>query len=444
MPCSPAAQTTARRCGYLRPRLPRQASRATRPTGKLVPTRENHDASIVACTNIIDAGIDTSNNLALAYYKRGEAYGGKGDFGRALADFNKAIELNPDYAEAYGERGAAYGAKGDYGQAIADLDKAIQLKPDYVDAYVGRGDVYKFKGDFGRALADFNTAIQLKPDDANAYYVRALLYRSNNDMAKALDDFRAAARLIPEGDKLHGETLARIAEIEARQVPSTPSPAPSPSLPSAAPIFTGTGIVVSGQGQVLTNNHVIDGCQKIEIRRTDDVFRPALLLYADKTNDLALLKIDAQVADKDVAAIRTSPPVRAGEEIAVYGFPLAGALSSTGNIVGGNVSALAGLGDDIRLMQVTAPIQPGNSGGPLLDQSGNVVGIVQSKLDEMKEMQGAGVFPQNVNFAIKASVATSFLEAHSVGYQSASGSIKLDLPAIADIARRFTALIVCQ
>ena len=96
-------------------------------------------------------------------------------------------------------------------------------------------------------------------------------------------------------------------------------------------------------------------------------------------------------------------------------------------------------------MQLTAPIQPGNSGGPLLDHSASVIGVVNMKLDEMKAEQHAGVFPQNVNFAIKASVATSFLDAHGASYRTASiGGNKLELPSIADIARRFTVLVVCQ
>ena len=79
-----------------------------------------------------------------------------------------------------------------------------------------------------------------------------------------------------------------------------------------------------------------------------------------------------------------------------------------------------------------------------MDQSANVIGIVQSKLDEMTLQKERSEFPQNVNFAIKANVATNFLEAHSTTYKLSSSSDKLDLPAIADIARHFTALIVCQ
>src|SRR4029079_10829288 len=96
-----------------------------------------------------------------------------------------------------------------------------------------------------------------------------------------------------------------------------------------------------------------------------------------------------------------SGPVRAGEAIAVYGFPLAGVLSSTGNVVSGNVTALTGLGDDVRYFQISAPIQPGNSGGPLMDYSGLVVGIVNAKLNDLAFAKTTGDLPQNVNFAIK-------------------------------------------
>ena len=204
---------------------------------------------------------------------------------------------------------------------------------------------------------------------------------------------------------------------------------------------------MSAGGRVLTNDHVIDHCQnRIAVVRADGVFRPAVLLSSDKPNDLALLKFDGQIVDQDIAAIRTSPPVKQGEAIAVYGFPLVGTLSSSGNITNGILSALVGLGDDSRFMQLTAPVQPGNSGGPLLDQSANVIGVVVSKLDAATMMRRTGDIPQNVNFAIKAGVAIGFLEAHNVAYLASAppSGAKLELPEIADAARRFTVLVVCQ
>jgi S1-C subfamily serine protease len=239
--------------------------------------------------------------------------------------------------------------------------------------------------------------------------------------------------------------FGKAAERFAATLPPPPSggarPTPSRQEKTGS---SGTGMVVAADGLVLTNHHVIDGCHEIKVRRNNDKLASAILLYMDQANDLALLKINTRVAERDIAVIRTSPPVRNGEDIAVYGFPLTSLLSSSGNVTRGNISALMGLGDDVNFYQLTAPIQPGNSGGPLLDQSANVIGVVNSKLDELLLAKATGSLPQSVNFAIKANVVRTFLEAHNVSYRTASGGKKMDLPSIADIARRFTVSVVCQ
>lgn len=166
------------------------------------------------------------------------------------------------------------------------------------------------------------------------------------------------------------------------------------------------------------------------------------LLRTDITNDLAVLKMDGTVAADEMARFRTRS-MRAGENIAAYGFPLAGTLSASGNIVSGNVTSLAGLSDDVRLLQISAPIQPGNSGGPLMDNTGAVVGIVNGKLNEIATAEAIGTLPQNVNFSIKANVGLNFLDAHSIPYETNSEAAVLDLPAIADKARKFTVFIAC-
>ena len=92
----------------------------------------------------------------------------------------------------------------------------------------------------------------------------------------------------------------------------------------------------------------------------------------DATNDLVLLK--TELPNLGVASFRFGP--RVGEQVATYGFPLSGLLSSSGNFTLGSVTSLAGLSDDTRVLQTSTPIQPGNSGGPLLDMSGNVIGVI--------------------------------------------------------------------
>jgi S1-C subfamily serine protease len=113
-------------------------------------------------------------------------------------------------------------------------------------------------------------------------------------------------------------------------------------------------------------------------------------------------------------AFRSGPDLRRGEEVVTYGFPLAGLLSSGPTLTTGEVSALAGLRDNPRQFQISAPVQPGNSGGPLLDRSGNVVGVVVSKLDAQRVARSTGDIPQNVNFAIRGTEAVDFLRRNGV------------------------------
>jgi S1-C subfamily serine protease len=127
----------------------------------------------------------------------------------------------------------------------------------------------------------------------------------------------------------------------------------------------------------------------------------------------------------------------------VYGFPLTGALASGGNVTTGNITALAGLGDDSRFLQISAPVQPGNSGGPLLDRNGSVVGIVVSKLNALGVASVTGDIPQNINFAIKASVAKAFLDAQRVDHVDSSEVGSLSTPDIAERAKSLAGKILC-
>ena len=137
-------------------------------------------------------------DTAFGYINRGIAYGEKGDHDRAIADFNKAIELDPKYDEAYYNRGYAYSKKGDHGHALADYNKAIELDPKHAPAYINRGLVYFDKGDFDRAIADYNEAIELDPKYAKAYYNRGGAYGKKGDHDRAMADFNKAIELDPK------------------------------------------------------------------------------------------------------------------------------------------------------------------------------------------------------------------------------------------------------
>lgn len=222
-----------------------------------------------------------------------------------------------------------------------------------------------------------------------------------------------------------------------------------PKLASARPLFaakkpeseasSGTAFFVTPDGKALTNAHVVRGCREITVI-TEGQSHPAKVLARDQRNDLALLATDLHPA----LSANWRLQIRQGEDVVVYGFPLTGALASGGNVTTGIVTALAGLADDSRFLQVSAPVQPGNSGGPLLDRNGTVVGIIVSKLDALSIASVTGDIPQNVNFAIKASVAAAFLDAQRVEYAERTGEGALSTPDIADRAKSFTVRVLCR
>jgi hypothetical protein len=214
----------------------------------------------------------------------------------------------------------------------------------------------------------------------------------------------------------------------------------SQSRNSAEILSTGTGFVVSTQGYVVTNNHVAGLCESIRVGVGDSAYS-ALLVASDTQNDLAVLKLSEPAGT--VMPFREDQRLKLGENVVAIGYPLHGIVASSLNVTTGSVSALAGLHDDTRAIQFTAPVQPGNSGGPLLDQSGNVVGVVTSKLSPIWAIRATGDLPQNVNFAIKASLVREFLDSRGVQYVTRPSQTRLETTDIAETARGGVVSIQC-
>jgi serine protease Do len=190
--------------------------------------------------------------------------------------------------------------------------------------------------------------------------------------------------------------------------PATPPGArPNPRASASS----GTGFVVAGD-RVMTNHHVIEACSRIFVRTADNRILPVTERpVSDPRRDLALLRVSGNPGR--VLPFRANP-VRRGESVVTYGFPLAGLLSSGPTLTTGEVSALSGLGDNQTQFQISAPVQQGNSGGPLLDRQGHVIGVIVSKLNAARIAQRTGDIPQNVNFAVKGTEAVDFLRRNGV------------------------------
>ena len=141
--------------------------------------------------------LELKPDFADAYNNRGNAYHGKGNHDRAIEDYNAALELRPDYADAYYNRGNAYQSKENYGRAIEDYGTAIQLNPELAQAYNNRGNAYRYRGEVDRAVRDYNKAIQLKPNFADAYYNRGMAYINKGEIVHAIENLNTTIKLKP-------------------------------------------------------------------------------------------------------------------------------------------------------------------------------------------------------------------------------------------------------
>lgn len=202
---------------------------------------------------------------------------------------------------------------------------------------------------------------------------------------------------------------------------------------------SGSGFIVDAAGSIITNHHVVRNCAEVRI--------PAHRVTAgvsavDERNDLALLQ--ASVTVGELPTFRSATKVRLGEAIVVAGFPLGEVLSGGLNVTTGSISALAGPRNNASMLQITAPIQAGNSGGPVLDQSGQIVGVVVSKLNALRIAAVTGDVPQNVNFAINGTVARAFLETNGVELEhEVTTPVAAPTVDVAERAKHYTVLVEC-
>jgi len=173
----------------------------------------------------------------------------------------------------------------------------------------------------------------------------------------------------------------------------------------------GTAFLVSREGHLLTCAHVLGAHEQATVWLAG-TNHEARVVRRDEMNDLALLKVSmpaGQLPAPIPAALSTNYPL--GQDVFTIGFPLTDILGSSPRLTKGLISAAVGLNDDPKHLQVSVEIQPGNSGGPLLNDRGEFVGIIGSSLSPMRVLtRTGGSLPQNVNFAVKGTVVRDFLE----------------------------------
>jgi S1-C subfamily serine protease len=263
--------------------------------------------------------------------------------------------------------------------------------------------------------------------------------------------------------KLEQEAIARLAEKKPE--PRTASK----KRPSPKTSTSGSGFFVSKLGHIVTNQHVVNSCSTVTVGDNANSQVKAEVVGSDRRNDLALLKIsstemasaetkslirklssgltqnlDLKVVPLSSNGLLRSDDVELGEGLLVAGYPYGEVFSNTIKVTKGIVSAIRGIGDDTGQFQLDAAVQPGNSGGPIYDENGNIVGVVVAQLDKLKMAKTIGSMPENVNFGIKASTVRQFLTSSGLPTKWSSRAKSMSTKELAKIARNQTVMVVCS
>ncbi len=220
------------------------------------------------------------------------------------------------------------------------------------------------------------------------------------------------------------------------------SPGATPAIPAQAPIGSGSGVIVNAQGDVLTNHHVVSRCDSVRVHLERAGIVGAAVAAQDVEHDLALLR--SSLSTDNFGSFRSSPDLRLAEDVIAAGFPLPTLLGdATITASFGAVSSVGGARGRPYLLTVSAPLQRGSSGGPILDMSGNIIGVAVGALSPSAAATSDVVFPQNVSFAINTATITRFLDANAVSYSTRSSERSLEPSLVAEPARRFTVRVLC-
>lgn len=330
-----------------------------------------------------DQGSTKSYNNLAEFYAKG--YGVKKSKDESFKWYKKSAELGDKVAQF------KVGYHYDYGIVVQkDINEAIKwykksIKKKYREAQIAMGKIYYYGDKDGNIPKNFKKA-------ANWYYKAAKNTQKDDDY---------------------------IAKVKATS--------------------SGSGFFVT-PNHIITNNHVTRGCDEITVKNKGYESN-VKLLDTDSTTDLSILVTGSP--NNSFLYLRNRKPVVTGEQSIALGYPFSSTLGSELKVTSGNIAALTGIRNNIAKLQLTSPVQPGNSGGPLLDDNGNVIGIIVSRLEKSKEITGNRT-AQNVNFAIKSNMAKIFMDLNMVDYQVRKANGSMPVSQIVAEAKEATVQVICK
>jgi TPR repeat protein len=356
-------------------------------------------------------GVNQDSVEAVQWYRKAAELGAAGAQEMLGQIYYTGQEVPVDHAEA---RKWSLKAAEQYRKAAEQGDEFVQCQ--LGDCYGNMGDKagqvkwYLKAANQGWAVAEYDLGIFYSrgegapKNDIEAYKWFSLAAAQGFEGSATQRDLlaRTMSRTeVVEGQRLSSEFVPRKESGASNRADGLDS-----GMTANVPRTTGTGFFVSDDGYLLTCYHVVQDAARIAVRTKAGTF-VANIVKVDRANDVALLKVAGKFRPLPVGSSRA---VKLGESVFTIGFPNIELQGFAPKLTKGEISSLTGVQDDPREFQISVAVQPGNSGGPLVNQYGNVVGIVAAQLADIATLETTGSLPQNVNYAVKSSVLNVLLE----------------------------------
>ena len=299
-----------------------------------------------------------------------------------------------------------------------------------------RDNRYKWEYWIGRSNVVYDA---IKQQGIDQEYPKTRIAKISEDQNKESKKIEEEKRKIEEEKRKIEEEKRKIAEAKKKEEEKRQAEKSKEADDKLYVIGSGTGFFVSSQGHIVSNDHVVGICKTVA-SKIDGELKYFNILKTDEVNDLGIIKGDYK--SPNFLSIKTDG-AEYGEDIVAFGYPLANELSTSVKLTRGIVSSLSGPGNNYSEIQIDAAIQPGNSGGPVLNMEGQVVGVASSGLSKLYMLEKSEYIPENVNFAVAAPTLANFLKANGVNITNRKYGIN-NTKELAKLGRPATLQLFCM
>ena len=335
------------------------------------------------------------------------------DTDAATKTLSKFMNRHPDAAEAGDLLGQLYWQQG------KRVD-AIQTRTHAAKAFLAKGNEFR-----AEAIKSW-----LAANDPNGQYVGQVSPRTSQTPFPA----PVVTEQPKNAEPAPAPSAVPVPEVKEAKLPDVLRPTPQKlkrpdplPLPEGVMLSTGSGFIIDGGRYVITNHHVIDKTGKIAVRTGTGEVRRARILRIAKDDDLAILELSEPFPSSYAITTQEMGDANTGRSAVVMGFPMAGIIGwQQPSLTEGIVSKASGFDDNPNTFLITSKMNKGNSGGPIFDRQGRLIGIAVAKLDTTAIYEERGSLPEDVNIGIKVSRLLNFLKKSGGGKQSTAPEISLE------------------